>query len=324
MPFGMVIDRDEAETYCQPAPSHGTMNTILSPRNCPANVFSVSSQYVDEGAMIRPHAHERAEEILFLYEGHGTLTLEGRKIPVQEGSTCLVGRYVHHSLDNESCGPMKVLIVVFPPGIEEGWRAIGKPRRWGEAPPPRYGRDEIPNLQQILDDAGFARPERIASARPEEKGAAVCLGPDDGPSFWQPEPSRGHVTVKLLHGSMPSNMFAMGTQTLAPGGRLGPRAFAVGEGVFFVYRGRGRAIVNGQSRSVAPESLIYVGRGATHDVQNGDDGELSFAWVVTPPGLETLVRRIGIERSPGAPAPAPFEPPIDARDSYRRCRMSST
>ena len=107
---------------------------------CDARVYTVAAQlprervlrvneYVDEGAMIRPHAHERAEEILFLYEGHGTLTLEGRKIPVQEGSTCLVGRYVHHSLDNESCGPMKVLIVVFPPGIEEGWRAIASIRR---------------------------------------------------------------------------------------------------------------------------------------------------------------------------------------------------
>ena len=44
MPFGMIIDRDEAETYWLPAPSHGTMNTILSPRNCPANTFSVSTQ----------------------------------------------------------------------------------------------------------------------------------------------------------------------------------------------------------------------------------------------------------------------------------------
>jgi mannose-6-phosphate isomerase-like protein (cupin superfamily) len=76
---------------------------------------------------------------LFLYEGHGTLTLEGRAVPVREGATCLVGRYVRHQLDNEAAGMMKVLIVAFPPGIEEGWRAIGKPRRWGEAPPPRYG-----------------------------------------------------------------------------------------------------------------------------------------------------------------------------------------
>jgi hypothetical protein len=75
-PFAIVIPRDEAETYWQPAPSHGTMNTILTPRNCPSNAFSVATQYIDAGCEIRPHAHERIEEILFLYAGHGTLTLE--------------------------------------------------------------------------------------------------------------------------------------------------------------------------------------------------------------------------------------------------------
>src|SRR5262245_58186641 len=98
-PFGIVINRDEAETYWQPAPSHGTMNTILSPRNSPSNALSVSTQYIDESCQIRQHAHERIEEILFLYEGRGTLTLEDRPLPMREGSTCLVGRYVRHQLD---------------------------------------------------------------------------------------------------------------------------------------------------------------------------------------------------------------------------------
>ena len=94
------------------------------------------------------------------------------------------------------------------------------------------------------------------------------------------------------------------------------------EGVFFIYRGRGRAVVNGQSRSVAPETLIYVARGATHDIQNDGEGELSFVWVVMPPGLDTLVRDIGVERIPGVPAPAPFDLPSHARDAYRRCHIS--
>lgn len=321
-PFGIVIDRDEAETYWQPAPSHGTMNTILSPRNCPSNALTVATQYIDEGCEIRPHAHERIEEILFLYEGHGTLTLEGLAIPVREGSTCLVGRYVRHRLENEAAGTMKVLVVAFPPGIEEGWRAIGKPRRWGEAPPPRYGRGEIPNLVQILADAGFARPERIDAATPAEKGVGLCLGADDGPSFWQPRPAGGYVTIKLHHGSMPSNMFAMGTQTLPPGGRLGLREFAAGEGVFFVYAGSGRVMVNQEWRRIAPETLIYVARGAPHDIDNDGGADLSFAWIVTPPGLDTLVGSMGRPREPRALAPSPFDAPSDAAALYRRAGLT--
>jgi quercetin dioxygenase-like cupin family protein len=57
-----------------------------------------------------------------VYEGHGTLTLEDRAIPWREGSTCLVGRYVRHRVDNETAGMMKLLLIVaFPPSIEEGW-----------------------------------------------------------------------------------------------------------------------------------------------------------------------------------------------------------
>ncbi|HYE90944.1 MAG TPA: cupin domain-containing protein [Terriglobales bacterium] len=320
-PFGLVIPRDDAETWWQPAPSHGTMNTILSPKNCPSNAFSVATQYIDEGMMIRPHAHERAEEILFIYEGHGTLTLEGRKIPVREGSTCLVGRYVKHQLDNEHPGTMKVFIVVFPPGIEEGWRAIGKPRRWDEPAPPRYGRDTIPDLPRILDDAGFAHPDRIAAAQPADKGVGVCLGPEDGPSFWQPEPARGHVTVKLWHGSMPSNMFAMGTQTLPPGGRLAPRTFEVGEIVYFVVGGTGAVTMNGATRPVARETLVYAGRGATHTLANDGREDLTLAWVVTPPGLEVLMRQAGRPRTPGDSAPAAFAEPAEARAAYRRAGL---
>jgi quercetin dioxygenase-like cupin family protein len=251
-----------------------------------------------------------------------TLTLEVKKIPVCEGSTCLVGRYIRHRLDNESGRLMKVLVVAFPPGIEEGWRAIGKPRVWGEDPTPPYTPKEIPNLAQILDDARFAQPERIDAALLSEKGPGLCLDPDEGPSFWQPRPTGGHATLKLHHGSMPSNMFAMGTQTIPPGGRLGERAFDVGEAAFFVYDGTGRAMVNGRWRALAPETLIYVGRGATHDIENEGAGDLALAWIVTPPGLEGLMCAIGRERAPGTTAPGPFDAPKDLAAACRRERIA--
>ena len=85
---------------------------------------------------------------------------------------------------------------------------------------------------------------------------------------------------------------------------------------------RAEADVNGQSRPVAPESPMHVARGATHDIRNDGDGELSFAWIVTPPGLDTLVRRVGVERTPGMPEPAPFKMASDARDAYRRAGLT--
>jgi mannose-6-phosphate isomerase-like protein (cupin superfamily) len=123
---------------------------------------------------------------------------------------------------------------------------------------------------------------------------------------------------KLHHGSMPSNMFAFGTQTLPPGGRPGPRAFAAGEAVFFVYAGSGRAMVNQDWRRMGPKTLIYVSRGMPHDIHNNGTIELSFAWVATPPGLDRLVATVGGPREPGNDAPSPFGEPSDAAEICRR------
>ena len=121
---------------------------------------------------------------------------------------------------------------------------------------------------------------------------------------------------------MPSNMFTMGTQTLPPGGRLGPRAFAAGEGVFFVYAGSGRAMVNQEWRRIAPETLIYVARGAPHDIDNDGASDLSFAWVVTPPGLDKLFGSAGRPREVGTVAPSPFGAPSNAAELYRRAGLT--
>jgi hypothetical protein len=48
---------------------------------------------------------------------------------VTEGSTCLVGRYVLHQLDNESAATMKVLIVALPPDIDVDYPLPGRSAR---------------------------------------------------------------------------------------------------------------------------------------------------------------------------------------------------
>jgi hypothetical protein len=120
---------------------------------------------------------------------------------------------------------------------------------------------------------------------------------------------------------MSYNMFALGTRTLPPGGQLGARAFAAGECVFFVYAGSGRALVNQDWRRIAPETLVYVARGAPHDIHNDGASDLSFVWVVTPPGLDRLFASMGRPRELGADAPSSFGPPSDATKICRRAGL---
>ena len=52
----------------------------------------------------------------------------------------------------------------------------------------------------------------------QSKGPAIVLGPEDGKSYWQPQPSRGYSTVKLSPENSPFDIFTSGIQVLEPGG----------------------------------------------------------------------------------------------------------
>jgi hypothetical protein len=81
-------------------------------------------------------------------------------------------------------------------------------------------------------------------------------------------------------------------------------------------------MVSGKWHTIAPETLIYVGHGATHDIENDGGGHLTLAWIVTPPGLERLMRAIGRARTPGMAEPMPFDAPEDLAAACRRARIA--
>ena len=54
-----------------------------------------------------------------------------------------------------------------------------------------------------------------------DKGAAIVVQPDDGESYWQPEPANGYGEVRVSSRDDPSiNKFSSGIQVIAPGGRI--------------------------------------------------------------------------------------------------------
>jgi hypothetical protein len=80
-------------------------------------------------------------------------------------------------------------------------------------------------------------------------------------------------------------------------------------------------MVNQEWRPIAPETLIYVARGAPHDIDNDGTANLSFAWVVTPPGLDRLIGNMGRSREPGTDPPSSFDAPSNAGELYRRAGL---
>ena len=56
------------------------------------------------------------------------------------GTACFLGYDVRHELINESADDLVMLWVISPPGLEDFFAAIGRPRAAGEAAPAPFAR----------------------------------------------------------------------------------------------------------------------------------------------------------------------------------------
>jgi quercetin dioxygenase-like cupin family protein len=150
----------EGEAHWQPEPAHGHVTLKITPDTFPSNLMTVGFQYIDEGCALRDHGHRASDELLFVWGGHGTAYLDGVPHKVEPGSLVYVGRFVKHGFVNEGKGQLKLMWVITPPGLEHAIRGMGRPKEpGGNQRPGAFERP--PHIRDILDRAGFARPETL-------------------------------------------------------------------------------------------------------------------------------------------------------------------
>jgi mannose-6-phosphate isomerase-like protein (cupin superfamily) len=152
----IVLGPEDGESFWQPVPSTGYVISKITPYNSPFDSFSAGIQVLEPGSSVREHGHERSHELLFVYEGRGYALIDGARHPLEAGSLVLVGRRVLHYVENEGATPMKILWVIFPPGLEDWFRALGRPREAGETAAPVFERPA--DIEAIQDRQRFVRP----------------------------------------------------------------------------------------------------------------------------------------------------------------------
>ena len=105
----------------------------------------------------------------------------------------------------------------------------------------------------------------------------------------------------------------MGFQTIAPGGRVREHSHGDQVELQICFRGKGRAVVDGQSHPIVPGTACFLGYDVKHELINESaQDDLVMLWVITPPGLENFFETIGRPRPQGDAKPPPFERPNDA------------
>lgn len=151
----IVLHPQDGEAIWQPKPSTGFIVNKLNPYNSPFDNFSTGLQILEPGAHIRRHAHERQHEILFCYRGEGYAEIGETRHELSEESMMLIGRGVQHKVVNTGEVQMRLLWIISPPGLEDWFRALGRPKQPGENEAPIFERPG--NIAEIEARQRFIR-----------------------------------------------------------------------------------------------------------------------------------------------------------------------
>jgi quercetin dioxygenase-like cupin family protein len=152
-----VLQPEDGESFWQPLPSTGHVVAKITPYTSPYDDFSMGIQVLEPGASIRKHAHERQHEVLFCYAGTGWAEIDGVRHEVQPETMMLMGRGVQHTVHNTGATQMRILWFISPAGLEDWFKAIGRPRAPGAPLPAPFPRPD--DVREIQDRQRFVRPD---------------------------------------------------------------------------------------------------------------------------------------------------------------------
>ncbi len=117
---GYVLGLDEGEIL---EDSRGRTTVIkVSPETGATDLAWMSTE-MPPGSDLLVHRHDRAEEVLFVHKGSGTVILGDERLEVEEGSTIFVPPGTWHGMENPD-DHVHLEFVVSPPGLDSWFREM--------------------------------------------------------------------------------------------------------------------------------------------------------------------------------------------------------
>jgi len=136
----VVVQPGEGPSYWQPVPANGHADPRLMPVNTGFDTLSMGYQTIAPGSRVREHSHGDQVELQICFSGRGRVVVDGTSHPLAPGTACFMGYDVKHEIINESADDLVMLWVITPPGLEDFFKAIGRPRAEGEPAPEPFAR----------------------------------------------------------------------------------------------------------------------------------------------------------------------------------------
>jgi quercetin dioxygenase-like cupin family protein len=137
---GVVVQPDQGASYWQPVPANGHADPKLTPATTGFEALAMGYQTIAPGCRVREHSHGDQIELQICFRGRGRVVVDGVSHPLTPGTACFLGYDVKHEILNDSTEDLVMMWVITPPGLEDFFRAIGRPRQAGDPAPAPFAR----------------------------------------------------------------------------------------------------------------------------------------------------------------------------------------
>jgi quercetin dioxygenase-like cupin family protein len=136
----VVVQPEDGPSYWQPVPANGHADPKLYPEITGCRGLSMGFQTIAPGGRVREHSHGAQVELQICFRGHGYVVVDGQRHRLVPGTACFLGPDIKHEIVNDSGEELTMLWVITPPGLEDFFAAIGRPRAAGEPAPAPFER----------------------------------------------------------------------------------------------------------------------------------------------------------------------------------------
>jgi mannose-6-phosphate isomerase-like protein (cupin superfamily) len=107
-----IVNRSSANTI---RTRHGSVITPLIDRTTSeVTQCSLAEEHLPPGHAVTPHFHRATEEIYYVVDGSGEMTVGDETVPVTIGDAVFIPRNARHSLKNTGTVPMRIVLVCGP------------------------------------------------------------------------------------------------------------------------------------------------------------------------------------------------------------------
>jgi quercetin dioxygenase-like cupin family protein len=137
---GVVVQPDQGASYWQPVPANGHADPKLTPATTGFEALAMGYQTIAPGCRVREHSHGDQIELQICFRGRGRVMVDGVSHPLTPGTACFLGYDVKHEILNDSAEDLVMMWVITPPGLEDFFKAIGRPRQPGDPAPAPFAR----------------------------------------------------------------------------------------------------------------------------------------------------------------------------------------